>query len=65
LETRPELRTELAVKKYTDGTVSLNRAAEIAGVSPAEFKDVLRFRGVERDVEFLSSEDREGKLEKL
>ncbi|MDZ7688650.1 MAG: UPF0175 family protein [Halobacteriales archaeon] len=65
LENRPELRTELAVKKYKDGTVSLNRAAEIAGVSPAEFKEILRSRGVDRDAGFLSDEDREEKLGKL
>ena len=65
LETRPELRTELAVKKYTDGKVSLNRAAEIAGVSPAEFKEILQSRGVDRDAGFMSEEDREEKLEKL
>jgi len=65
LENRPELRTELAVEKYKDGAVSLNRAAEIAGVSPAEFKGILRSRGVDRDAGFLSDEDREEKLGKL
>ena len=65
LETRPELRTELAVTKYTAGDVSLNRAAEIAGVSPDEFKEILRSRGIDRDAGFLSEEERAEKLERL
>jgi len=65
LETRPELRTELAIKKYTAGEVSLNRAAEFAGVSPEEFKNLLRSRGVDRDAGFLSAEDRTENLEQL
>ena len=65
LERQPELRTELAVTKYTDSSVSLNRAAEIAGVSPEEFKEILDSRGIARDAGFLSTEEREKKLEEL
>jgi predicted HTH domain antitoxin len=65
LETRPDLWTELAITKYTAGEVSLNRAAEFAGVSPEEFKDLLRSRGVDRDAGFLSAEDRTENLEQL
>jgi len=65
LETRPDLWTELAITKYTTGEISLNRAAELAGVSPGEFKDLLRSRGVDRDAGFLSAEDRTEQLEQL
>lgn len=59
LAKRPELRTELAVTKYRNGDVSLNRAAELAGVAPTEFKDILSERGITRPAGFLSDDDRE------
>jgi len=59
LAKRPELRTELAVTKYRNSEVSLNRAAELAGMAPAEFKDTLSERGITRTAGFLSDADRE------
>lgn len=59
LAKRPELRIEMAVRKYRDGDVSCNRAADIAGLAPAEFKDELSERGITRTAGFLSSDDRE------
>jgi predicted HTH domain antitoxin len=46
---RPEFRLELAVEKYRRGTVSLNRAAELAGVSTEEFKTEFAERGIPRE----------------
>ncbi|GAA0290547.1 putative HTH domain antitoxin [Halarchaeum rubridurum] len=65
LEKRPELRVDLAVEQYKTGSVSLNRAAELAGYSPAEFKEILRDRGVSRDVAILTDEERSERLENL
>lgn len=65
LEKRPELRIELAVERYKTGDVSLNRAAEIAGHSPEEFKRVLRERGIRRDVGFLDEDARDERLDGL
>lgn len=65
LDKRPELRMELAVERYKTGDVSLNRAAEIAGQSPEEFKELLRERGISRDVGFLDDEDRDERLDGL
>ncbi|WP_246055652.1 UPF0175 family protein [Halonotius roseus] len=59
LAKRPELRTELAVTKYRNSEVSLNRAAELAGVAPAEFKETLSERGITRTAGFLSDAERE------
>lgn len=59
LAKRPELRTELAVTKYRNSEVSLNRAAELAGMAPAEFKDTLSERGITRTAGFLSDAERE------
>lgn len=65
LEKRPELRVDLAVEQYKTGSVSLNRTAELAGYSPAEFKEILRDRGVSRDVAILTDEERSERLENL
>jgi len=53
LRRRPELRLSLAVEKYRTGTVSLNRAAELAGVSVEALKTELADRGIGRDAGFL------------
>lgn len=65
LRENPELRVELAVEQFKSGSVSLNRGAEIAGMSPEEFKDVLSERNVDRDAGFLSEQEREDQLSKL
>lgn len=65
LEKRPELRVELGVAKYREGEATLNRAAEISGLSSEEFKEVLKSRGVRRDVDIVSEESREEILKDL
>ena len=65
LRRRPELRLALAVEKYRRGTVSLNRAAEHAGVSTEEFKTELAERGITREAGFLEADEREGTLDTL
>ncbi|MCS3672447.1 putative HTH domain antitoxin [Salinibacter ruber] len=42
----PEYKIEIAVERYKDETVSLEKAADIAGVSVEEMKETLRLRGV-------------------
>jgi predicted HTH domain antitoxin len=63
LRRRPELRLSLAVEKYQTGTVSLNRAAELAGVSAEAFKAELADRGIDRDAGFLDDSSRADRLE--
>ncbi|MBU7010861.1 MAG: UPF0175 family protein [Theionarchaea archaeon] len=41
LETRKELKTVSAVELYKSGEISLGKAAEIAGVTVIEFKEML------------------------
>jgi len=60
---RPELRLSLAVEKYRTGTVSRNRAAELAGVSAEAFKEELADRGFDRDAGFLDDSSRKERLE--
>lgn len=65
LKNNPELRVELAVEKFTSGAVSLNRAAEIASMSSERFKEELSDRGIDRDVGFLSEDERDERLSGL
>ncbi|MCS3668046.1 putative HTH domain antitoxin [Salinibacter ruber] len=46
LRKHPEYKIEIAVERYKDETVSLEKAADIAGVSVEEMKETLRLRGV-------------------
>lgn len=46
LRERPDLRISLAVERYKEGDLTLNRAAEIAGVTTEELKRTLAKRGV-------------------
>jgi predicted HTH domain antitoxin len=65
LKEQPELRVKLAVEKYQSGLVSLNRAAEIAGLSTEEFKEKLAEHGVHREPGFLSEAERDEELREL
>jgi len=46
LRSHPEYRIEIAIKRYKEETVSLGKAADLAGISLEEMKEVLRTRGV-------------------
>jgi predicted HTH domain antitoxin len=47
LRARPALRIELALHRYQTEQLSLAKAAEIAGVSWAQMRDILVERGVQ------------------
>jgi len=57
LNARPDLRTAAAIELYKEGEVSLGKAAEIAGVTTIEFKDILADRGIRREVSSRSVEE--------
>ena len=44
-ETKPNLKISVALEMYRGNEVSLSRAAEIAGVTTVEFKEILANRG--------------------
>lgn len=50
LNAKPNLKTVAAIELYKEGAVSLGKAAEIAGVTTVEFKDILADRGIIREV---------------
>src|SRR5207249_2889865 len=47
-EIQAELRKELAVTLYSSGALSLGKAVEIAGISRADFENILAHRHIER-----------------
>jgi len=46
-----ELNVTVAIELYKKGEVSLSKAAEIAGMTTIEFKDILGNRGFMREIE--------------
>jgi len=45
-ETKPNLKISAALEMYKNNDVSLSRAAEIAGVTIVEFREILANRGL-------------------
>jgi predicted HTH domain antitoxin len=56
LTLQPGLKTELALSLYEREEISLGRAAEIAGVSREQMKEILASRGIERRIAVRSPE---------
>ena len=48
LTLQPALKLEIALSLYQGEDISLGRAAEIAGVSREQMKEILAARGIER-----------------
>lgn len=65
LNAKPDLRVAAAVELYKEGEVSLGKAAEIAGVTTIEFKDILADRGIRREVGSRSMEELEKGVERI
>ena len=62
LNLHPTLKLNGVVALWRKGRVSLARAAEIAGFSVIELKEVLAARGIIRETEGKSSEEMDAKL---
>lgn len=63
LNAKPNLKTVAAIELYKEGAVSLGKAAEIAGVTTVEFKDILADRGIIREVSSRSVDELEKGVE--
>ena len=59
-----ELNVAVAIELYKKGEVSLSKAAEIAGVTTIEFKEILGNRGFTREIEARPAEEMDAKLRK-
>lgn len=65
LNTNPTLKLEGAIALWKKGDISLAKAAEIAGLTVPEFKDVLATKGIIRETEGKSTEKMDEKLKDL
>jgi len=54
---KPNVRLEVSIELFREGAVTLNRAAEIAGLNRWQFHDLLIERGVKIEVEADSAAD--------
>lgn len=65
MNTKAELKISLAIELYLKEKVSLAKAAELAGMTTIEFKEVLAGRGIIRETEGKSVKEIDKKLKKL
>ena len=59
-----ELNVTVAIELYKKGDVSMSKAAEIAGMTTIEFKEILGKRGFTREIEARPAEEMDEKLRK-
>lgn len=59
-----ELNVTVAIELYKKEEVSLSKAAEIAGMTTIEFKEILGNRGFTREIEARPAEEMDEKLKK-
>jgi predicted HTH domain antitoxin len=65
LTARPHLRVEAAIQLYREEQVTLGRAAEMAGLSRWEFRDLLADRGIIMEVETALAEEMDERFKEL
>lgn len=65
LEIKPELRLIISIDLYKKGRASLNRIAEIAGITTEEMKEILVSRGIKIRRSIIKVGERRKKAEKL
>ncbi len=59
-----QLKVSTAIELYKKGEVSLSKAAEVAGMTTIEFKDILGKRGLTREIEARPAAEMDRKLRK-
>ena len=65
LRAKPELRSDLAVELYRRGRVSLSRAAEVCGMNLADFKELLKEKGVKIKVPSIPADEVDEEVERI
>lgn len=59
-----QLKVSTAIELYKKGDVSISKAAEVAGMTTIEFKDILGKRGYIQEIEARSAAEMDKKLRK-
>ncbi|MCK4937796.1 MAG: UPF0175 family protein [Methanosarcinales archaeon] len=65
LASRGDLKINAAVEMYHSREVSLGRAAELAGKSTFEFKEILKARGIKIVIDAPTSEDMDRQIKQM
>ncbi len=65
LRSNPGLKVNVAIDLYIKEKISLAKAAELAGVTTIEFKDILMERGIKRVIKGEKIEDINQKIEEV
>lgn len=65
LVSRGDLKINAAVVMYRSNDLSLARAAEVAGMSIFEFKEILKTRGIKMVVEAPSNEEIDSQIKRM
>lgn len=65
LRSRPDLRLQLAIFRYQNEGFSLAKAAEIAGISWAQMKDILLEQGLDPALGPASLAEAEAEVEEM
>jgi len=62
---KPELKLEGVVVSYLKGKISLSRAAELAGITVPEFKEILASKGIIRETEGKNTSEMDKKIKEI
>ena len=65
MASRGDLTINAAVQMYSSAEVSIGRAAELAGLSIFEFKEILKARGIKIVVEAPSKEEMDRQISEI
>jgi len=65
LNAHPSLKLDGILLLWSKERISLEKAAELAGLTVPEFKEVLAARGISRETEGKSAEEMDAKLKEL
>ncbi|VVB88428.1 Uncharacterised protein [uncultured archaeon] len=57
LNVKPDLKISAVIELYMEGEISIGKAAELAGVTTIEFKDILASRGIYRKIGARSKDE--------
>jgi len=65
LRARPDLRRDIAIELYRKKKISLSRASEIFGSSLEYFKELLKKRGIKREIPSIAVEKIDEEVESI
>ena len=65
LRARLDLRRDIAIELYRKKTISLSRASEMCGSNIEDFKELLKERGIKREIPSIPVEEIDKEVESI